>query len=210
MLENDFVLKNGTRMDRERTLLRYKAVDITIWIVMLAVFETLIARAGSSWFKEQPYILSLVPALTLIMYMRWSLFGVPYASLGGLILSLALSASGKTMLVYILGNLLSVVIYPVMKKIGKERIANSAFLSALMALFMALLMQTGRAVFSLVMGSGSGSFLSFYTTDALSGVFSLIIILIVRKRDGVFEDQISYLKRLNSEEEEKRNEGERF
>lgn len=195
---------------KENTLVRYKAIDITIWVAMLVVFETLIVKAGSSWFKEQPYILSLVPALTLIVYMRWSLYGVLYSALGGLVLSLALSAGLRSASVYIIGNLFSVLVYPVMKKVGKERITKSAFLSALFAVFTALLMQTGRAVVSLIMGSGVGSFIEFYTTDALSGVFALIVILLVRKRDGVFEDQISYLKRLNSEEEEKRNEGERF
>lgn len=199
------------RMEKENTLNRYKAIDITIWVLLLVVFETVIAKAGSSWFKEQPYTLSLVPALTLIMYMRWSLYGLPYSALGGLVLSLAYGATGKTVLVYALGNLFSVVAYAVIEKVGKEKVTNSALLSALSAVLMAVVMQAGRATVSLLVGSGTGSFVSFFLTDALSGFFALIIILIVRKREGVFEDQIFYLKRLNSEEkEEKRNEGERF
>ncbi len=197
-------------MERENSLTRYKAIDITIWIAMLVIFETLIAKAGSSWFKEQPYTLSLVPALTLILYMRWSMYGLPYGALGGLVLALALGAGMKTAVVYIGGNLLSVVVYLLMKRVGKEKISNSAFLSALFAVLMAVMMQTGRALVSLCVGSGIGSFLGFYTTDALSGVFALIVILVVRKRDGVFEDQISYLRRLNREEEEKKNEGHSF
>ena len=197
-------------MERENSLIRYKAIDITIWVAMLVIFETLIAKAGSSWFKEQPYTLSLVPALTLILYMRWSLYGLPYGALGGLVLALALGAGMKTVLVYAGGNLLSVAVYLLMMKVGKEKISNSAFLSALFAVLMAVVMQTGRALVSLLVGSGTGSFLGFYTTDALSGVFALIVILVVRKRDGVFEDQISYLRRLNREEEEKKNEGHSF
>lgn len=198
-------------MEKENTLNRYKAIDITIWVLLLVVFETVIAKAGSSWFKEQPYTLSLVPALTLIMYMRWSIYGLPYSALGGLVLSLAYGADGKSILVYALGNLFSIVVYIVMKKVGKQKVTNSAFLSAVFADFMAVMMQLGRALVSLLVGSGTGSFVSFFLTDVLSGFFALIIILIVRKREGVFEDQICYLKRLNSEEEEeKRNEGERF
>lgn len=199
------------RMEKENTLERYKAIDITIWVLLLVVFETVIAKAGSSWFKEQPYTLSLVPALTLIMYMRWSLYGLAYSALGGLVLSLAYGATGKTILVYALGNLFSIVVYLIMKKVGKERVTNSAFLSAFSAVLMTVVMQAGRAAVSLLVGSGTSSFVSFFLTDVLSGFFALIIILIVRKREGVFEDQICYLKRLNSEEkEEKRNEGERF
>ncbi len=198
-------------MEKENTLERYKAIDITIWVLLLVVFETVIAKAGFSWFKEQPYTLSLVPALTLIMYMRWSLYGLAYSALGGLVLSLAYGATGKTILVYALGNLFSIVVYLIMKKVGKERVTNSAFLSAFSAVLMTVVMQAGRAAVSLLVGSGTSSFVSFFLTDVLSGFFALIIILIVRKREGVFEDQICYLKRLNSEEkEEKRNEGERF
>lgn len=70
-------------MEKEKSLTHYKSVDLMIWVVMLGVFETLIVKAGSSWFKDQPYILSLVPALSVIIYMRWSLYGVLYAALGG-------------------------------------------------------------------------------------------------------------------------------
>lgn len=71
-------------------------------------------------------------------------------------------------------------------------------------------MQTGRGLVSLVMGSGISAMVDFITTDALSGVFAVIIIGVVRRRDGVFEDQITYLVRVKREEEEKKNEGHSF
>lgn len=197
-------------MERGNSLLRYKSIDLLIWVVMMGVFETLIVKAGSVWFTSQPYILSLVPALTTIVYMRWSLWGVLYASLGGFFLVSASSAAAGQWLVYIIGNLLSVLVYPVMVKVGKERITSSAFLSALCAVLTAVLMQAGRGLVSLCEGNGISDMLAFFTTDALSGVFAVIIILVVRKRDGVFEDQISYLRRLRKEEEEKKNEGNGF
>ena len=197
-------------MERGNSLLRYKSIDLLIWVVMMGVFETLIVKAGSVWFTSQPYILSLVPALTTIVYMRWSLWGVLYASLGGFFLVSASSAAAGQWLVYIIGNLLSVLVYPVMVKVGKERITSSAFLSALCAVLTAVLMQAGMGLVSLCEGNGISDMLAFFTTDALSGVFAVIIILVVRKRDGVFEDQISYLRRLRKEEEEKKNEGNGF
>lgn len=197
-------------MERGNSLLRYKSIDLLIWVVMMGVFETLIVKAGSVWFTSQPYILSLVPALTTVVYMRWSLWGVLYAALGGFFLVSASSAAAGQWPVYIVGNLLSVLVYPVMVKVGKERITSSAFLSALSAVLTTVLMQAGRGLVSLCMGNGTRDMLAFFTTDALSGVFAVIIILVVRKRDGVFEDQISYLKRLRKEEEEKKNEGNSF
>ncbi len=197
-------------MEKEKSLTRYKSVDLMIWVVMLGVFETLIVKAGSSWFKEQPYILSLVPALSFIIYMRWSLFGVIYAALGGLFTSFAFSAGWGQTIIYVIGNMLSVLVYPYLKAAGKERVRESFLLSALGAVLTALLMQTGRGLVSLVMGSDISMVPGFITTDALSGVFAVIITLVVRTRDGVFEDQIAYLVRVKREEEEKKNEGHSF
>ena len=197
-------------MEKEKSLTRYKSVDLMIWVVMLGVFETLIVKAGSSWFKEQSYILSLVPALSFIIYMRWSLFGVIYAALGGLFTSFAFSAGWGQTIIYVIGNMLSVLVYPYLKAAGKERVRESFLLSALGAVLTALLMQTGRGLVSLVMGSDISMVPGFITTDALSGVFAVIITLVVRTRDGVFEDQIAYLVRVKREEEEKKNEGHSF
>ena len=41
----------------------------------------------------------------------------------------------------------------------------------------------------------------FFTTDSLSAVFTLVIIWIVRRLDGVWEDQFHYLKRFRPEED---------
>ena len=197
-------------MERERSLTGYKSADLMIWVIMLGVFETLICKAGSSWFRNQPYILSLVPALSVIIYMRWSLWGVMYAAIGGLFTSLALSGGWKQMIMYIIGNMLSLVVFLLMKALGKEKVRTSFFLSALCAVLTALSMQAGRGLVSLCMGSGIGAVVDFITTDALSGVFAVIITSIVRHRDGVFEDQMTYLVRLKREEEEKKNEGHSF
>ncbi len=197
-------------MERGNSLRKYRAVDCLIWCLMLVLFETVTAKAGAFWFREQPWTVSLVPPLTLIMYMRWSLLGLPYSALGGFVLSSALSGGAGSALTYVLGNLLSVLVYPVMKLLGKERIASSFFLSAFAAVLTTVLMQTGRGLVSLIAGGSPAAFSDFYTTDALSAVFAVLIVGIVRKRDGVFEDQITYLERLNREEEEKKNEGNSF
>ena len=89
-------------------------------------------------------------------------------------------------------------------KVGKDRIRNSSLLSALFAVMITLFMQIGRYIVSLFIGGKIESIIDFITTDALSGVFAVVIILIVRRVDGLFEDQISYLRRIEDENEEKR------
>ena len=44
---------------------------------------------------------------------------------------------------------------------------------------------------------------SFIATDIISTLFAVIIVWIARKLDGVFEDQMSYLVRVNNEEKDK-------
>ena len=64
-------------------------------------------------------------------------------------------------------------------------------------------MQIGRGVVAALLGNGIGSIVTFIATDIISELFAILIICITRKLDGVFEDQISYLVRVNNEENEK-------
>lgn len=190
-------------MEKSRSLEKYRAFDITTWVVMLGIFETFISKAGKNWFPNQPYTLSLVPALTAIVFVRWKEVKYVwfYPILGGLFLSFSLNGSREQYAIYMIGNLLSLLVLPILKGERKDKIRENFFLSALYALTVALLMQVGRMLlFSLIHFSLSQSLL-FITTDALSGVFSVVVVLIVRRLDGVFEDQYSYLVRINKEEE---------
>ena len=54
-------------MGRESGLRRYQSMDLMIWTVMLFLFETIVVKAGTVWFRSQPWTLSLVPALTSVV-----------------------------------------------------------------------------------------------------------------------------------------------
>ena len=54
------------------------------------------------------------------------------------------------------------------------------------------------------LGKGFGALVDFLTTDILSWVFALVVVWIARRLDGVFEDQISHLVRLKSDEEKEK------
>ena len=191
-------------MGRDSGLRRYQSMDLLIWTVLLFVFETIVVKAGTVWFKSQPWTLSLVPALTTIVYMRWGLYGLFFSALGGGAICFASKAGAVQYAVYVLGNLFSVLSLLMVKKMGKDKIRSGVFFSFLYATVVFLLMAFGRGVVSLILGKGAGALVDFLTTDVLSWVFALVIIWIVRRLDGVFEDQISYLVRLKSDEEKEK------
>lgn len=185
------------------TIRRYQTVDLMIWSIILFVFEFIVVKAGSVWFRAQLWTLSIVPALVAVVYMRWGAFGILYSALGGIALCFASGASTQQYLIYTLGNLFSVVLLLFLKLIGKEKIRDSIFTSIIFALASALSMQIGRGVVAALIGNGIGSIVTFIATDIISELFAILIICITRKLDGVFEDQISYLVRVNNEENEK-------
>ena len=192
-------------------LAKYRATDLFIWALILCLFETLIVKAGTTLFASQPYTVSLVPAVVAIVYMRWGVYGMVHAFLGGLILCLA-SGFGlevKRCAVYAVGNLLSAIVLLWLK--GREKkIRDSWLLSAIFASVVAFLMQAGRAVVSLILGDTPSGAVSFVATDVLSGVFALVLVLIARRMDGVFEKQVSYLLRVQEAEKEARREDEGY
>ena len=63
------------QMKRQRSWKEYRAIDLTIMAVMLAVFEYLIIAAARFWFPNQLYTASLAASVTSIVYMRWSWWG---------------------------------------------------------------------------------------------------------------------------------------
>ena len=86
----------------------------------------------------------------------------------------------------------------------KDRIRENVLLTLLFAVCTQLFMQIGRACVSFLSGAPIESGLHFITTDALSGLFTMVIVWIASRLDGVFEDQISYLLRVQAEAREEK------
>ena len=73
-----------------------------------------------------------------------------------------------------------------------------------MALMVTLLMQLGRALLAVVFGYSLVAALGFFTTDVITLLFTLVLIWIARRLDGIFEEQNHYLLRLQKQENEER------
>ena len=190
-------------MKRQLSFQQYRAIDLAMLAALLCVTETLIVKAATWWFPDQLYTVSVVGALTAIVLMRWGSWAAIHAALGGAIFCFASHGSPRQLAVYCAGNLFSMLMLLPLKYLGGERIRLDSVLSVCFGLGTLLLMQFGRAVTALALGTDFQTCLGFFTTDALSLLFTGLIIWIARRLDGIFENQRHYLLRIHNTEEEK-------
>jgi len=186
-------------MKRKISLNEYRRIDLALWAVILVVFEAVIIKASNSWFYDQPFTVSLAAPITSIVYMRWGVWGGFHAALSGFAFCLFSGGTVNQFMIYTAGNLFSLPAVLLLKRLGKERVRTGQFLHLLFPALVLILMQAGRAAATLLLGAALAEVLGFFTTDSLSMLFTLLIIWIVRRLDGVYEDQKHYLLRVQEE-----------
>lgn len=192
-------------MKNQLTFSQYRAIDLSLFALMFAVFEFIIVKVSTKGiFFDPAYTVSLAGAIVSIVYMRWGWWGGIHAALAGALFTFYYGGRIDQYAVYALGNLLSLLAVPVLLKKGKETVRTGRFLSLLFPLAVCLLMQLGRAGVSLALGGSLGEATGFFTTDALSIVFTLVIVWIARRLDGIYEDQKHYLLRVQEEQQQEK------
>ena len=190
-------------MRRQFSFQQYRAIDLFLFAVILCFSECLIVNAATFWFPDQLYTVSAVGAVTAIVLMRWGPWAAIHAVLGGAVFCLASRGSGKQYVIYCVGNLFALLSLIPLRLLGSERIRLDGFLSVTFGLVTLLFMQMGRALTALLLGTDFQTCLGFFTTDALSLLFTGLILWIARRLDGIFENQKHYLLRIHKTEEEK-------
>ena len=187
---------------KPRTLARYRAMDLFLFALMIAVFESLIITATTRWFPGEPYTVSVTPLITAIVLIRWGPWAGVHAALGGLVLCLLSGAAPVQYAIYIIGNLASLLSLPLLPLFGgKAEVTGRSGKALLFGLLVLALMQSGRALVSLVSGASPGVAAGFFTTESITDLFTLVILWIVRRLDGVLEDQRHYLRRVQEEQD---------
>ena len=173
-----------------------------ILTLVLCVLEWA-GRMALNVFPRELFTISVVLPVALIAMMRHSAPGVLISAIGGLVYCKVNGAEWDVYLIYILGNSFIALNLLWFKKPGKERIRQSTGLIVLYVISGYILMDLGRSILAFIMGYGPffAIMARYFTTDTLSAVMSLIIVLIARRQDGVFEDQMHYLERLALERE---------
>ena len=187
-------------MNRQISFSQYRTIDLSILAVILAVSQTLIHFASSQWFADQLYVVSPVAAVVALVMMRWSGWAAIHAALGGVLFALLAGGSWEHFLIYGAGNLAAMAALVMFRIFGKERIRGDALLTLAFALCVQLLMQLGRGGLAALLGYGPDACLGFITTDILSELFTLFVIWVVRRVEGLFEDQKHYLLCIQSEQ----------
>ena len=190
-------------MKRQFSFQQYRAIDLAMFAALLCITESMIVKAATWWFPDQLYTVSVVGAVTAIVLMRWGPWAAIHAVLGGAVFCLASHGSAKQLLIYCAGNLFSLAMLLPLKYLGGERIRLDPFLSVLFGVCTLLLMQLGRALVAFALGTEFQTCLGFFTTDALSLLFTGLILWVARRLDGIFENQRHYLLRIHNTEEEK-------
>lgn len=185
-------------MKKNLTLHEYRAFDIVLFTILMIVFETIAVKA-IGWFNEI-YAISLFFAINLIVMMRWGAWSIVTILAGAVTFCLANGGSTNNYLVYIIGDLflLSGLLW---FKIGKNQIRTNSYFLILFVISSFIMVELGRSLVAMFLGSSFISiFIGFLGTDSLNCLLALLIIFIARKQDGVFEDQIAYIKRVKEEE----------
>lgn len=188
-------------MKREITLRQYRTVDLVMTLVIMLVSQAVIYFAATKWYLDQLYIVSPVAAITAIVFMRWGAYAAIHAFAGGAAHCLLFGGGWTQLLIFSLGNLLSLFALFLIKKQGKENVRSSAYQTVLLGFLVQALMLLGRAGIALILGFEASACLSFITTDALSILFTVLIVWIARRVDGLFEDQKHYLIRMHQQDE---------
>lgn len=190
-------------MNRQLSFAQYRAIDLAIWAGILAVVQWVIQTAATVWFPRELYVVSPVAAIVAIVMMRWGPWAILHAALGGAVFALSAGGNGQHFLIFALGNMASLAALLILLP-GKEKVRENSFLSLMFALAVQLSMLLGRAAMALLLGASLQEALGFITTDILSVLFTLVVIWIARRADGLFEDQKHYLLRLERERQQRR------
>ena len=190
--------KNGSKLI---SLRQYRLTDLFLFAAILVGFELIIHYAFIA-FRGEFTFSPMVPIVLLVM-MRWGWPSVFYAVVDGALYCLLNGFSAQTYCAYIVGNACIMLMLLPFKFIGKEKIRSKWYLSALTVIVGWLLVILGRTSLAACFGVAFQDALIWQLLDCFSPVIGVVIILIMRKLDGMFEDQKHYLIRLDEERKEK-------
>ena len=180
---------------------KFMIIDLSLMALILIGLEALCAFAFGM-FNTEAYVLTQVMTIAFIVMMRWGKFGLVHAFIGGIVYCALYGGTFSNFLIYSIGNLGIALSLLLFLKFDKEKVRLSKILTITYCVlgFIGLSLMRSVIAYTLVGESLIATVTSFFTTDSLSFIISVVAILIARKQKGLFEDQKSYLIRLSEEE----------
>lgn len=195
---------------------QYRAMDLAIFAVITVVSE-LLGYFSTVWFAGSAFFtLSLVVPITCLVLVRWGWPAVFYPVLGGAAYCLAsgMGVDSGTALnyyaTYCLGGTFILLMLLPAKLIGVDRIRCKWIFTALFAVGAWLCVYLGRstvwAIFYTIKpvpnATATTGFSGFWL-DVISLFAGVAVLLIMRKLDGMFEEQKRYLTRVDEERKDR-------
>ncbi len=194
--------KNGSRLISFR---QYRLTDSLIFAGILLGFDLIVHYSQIALHGE--FTFSPMPVIVAIVMMRWGWQGVIYAVADGLLYcGLNYGAAGiapQSFAIYGIGNLAIALVLLAFLWPGKQKIAEKWYFSALFVVFAWITSSLGRCAVAACFSVNFVQSLLGIAFDFFTPAVAIVIVLIVRRLDGVFEDQKHYLLRLEKERLEK-------
>ena len=183
------------------TFKQYRNIDLSIFAVLLAVSEAITAFATRKWFAAQPVAITTTLLFLCICMMRWSGYAAIHAAIGGLVFCMASGGNPQQFVIYVVGNLFAMLGLFWFKVFKKDDIRQSPAKLISFVISIYLLMQTGRWLISMIFSHNPSVILVYLGTDIISLLFTCIVMIILRKSEGMIEDQKALLFRQQRERE---------
>ncbi len=200
--------KNGSRFI---SIGQYRLTDLFLFALILVIAE-LASHYAMVWFPGAAlFTFSFMLPITLIVMMRWGWYAIFYAVGSGILYCLLNKGSGSAYLVYGVGNAFVELLLLVFLFVKRETISSKWYHSLWFVVLGWLLVYLGRAsVWTITCAvhpiegvSAGAGFVDFAVTDVLTLVLSVVIIMALRRFEGMFEDQRLYLARTDKARRDK-------
>lgn len=197
--------KNGSRLI---SLTQYRITDLLVFTAIVIVFDLLAHYAPMALPVGAMFNFTITVPIVLMVMFRWGWMCV-FPAVADAILMCVLNNPEvwQSYVCYIIGNACILLLLTVLKFWKKNKIAGKWYFSALFVILGWLLQNFALTLAMTACGQNFVECLSlnfgFGWTGILSLAMGIVIILVMRRLDGMFEDQKSYLLRLDKERKER-------
>ena len=191
---------------KQITFKQYRTIDILILVALTIIFEGIATMATAKWFALQPVAISIGLAMICIVMMRWGWQAAFAAFVSGFVFCVLSGATAQQYIIYCIGNIFALLGMVWFKMFGKEGIRGSMWLITLFVSTAYVGQVLGRSIIAIALGDNISTFVTFATTDIMSLVFAVLVIILFRKTDGMLEDQKTYLLRLDKQKKDTQDE----
>ena len=188
------------------TFKQYRTIDVLILVALTIIFEAIATMASAKWFAAQPVAISIGLAMICVVMMRWSWLAAFPAIASGITFCLLSGATTQQLAIYCIGNMFALLGMAWFKVFGKEGIRGSRLRIILFVSTAYIGQVLGRSLIAILFGDNWSTIVTFATTDIMTLVFAVLVIILFRKTDGMLEDQKAYLLRLDKQKKETQDE----